>query len=145
MLFKRAIAFAAAASMAATPCLAADLSQFDEVGARRSGIGAGAYFEIPLSGDRGGRPQAGLRMSVSHDYRTARAPTAPVARSDALDLRLVGDREPTLYVAGQAVTGEEARRNNLTGVGTVVTLAIVAAAIVGGIVILNAIDDSGEE
>ncbi len=145
MQLKNALAFAAACSMAASPCLAADLVQSDEAGARRSGAGIGAYFEVPLGGPRSGRAHAGVRTTVSHDYRDARAPTAPVVRADAFDLRLLGGRAPTLYMAGRPVTGEEARRNNLTGVGTLVTVAVVAAAVVGGIVIWNAIDDSGEE
>ena len=145
MKLSKYLAFAAACSMAASPCLAADLAGFDDVGARRSGAGAGAYLEVPFGGPRDGRAQAGFRLTVSHDYRDARARTAPVVRADAFDLRLVGDRRPTLYMAGRPVTGEQARRSNLTGVGTVVTLAILAAAVVGGIVILDAIDDSGGE
>ena len=144
-MLKTAIASAAACSMAASPCLAADLAGFEETGARRSGAGVGAYVALPFGGPRSGRTQAGLRLTVSHDYRDAAAQTAPVIRSDAFDLRLVGDREPTLYLAGRPVTGEQARRNNLTGVGTLVTVVVVAAAVVGGIVIWNAIDDSGEE
>jgi hypothetical protein len=144
-MLKTAIAFTAACSMAASPCLAADLAGFDEVGARRSGAGVGAYVSVPLGGPRSGRTQAGLRLTVSHDYRDATAQTAPVIRSEALDLRLIGDREPTLYMAGRPLTGEQARRNNLTGVGTLVTVVVIAAAVVGGIVIWNAIDDSGEE
>lgn len=144
-MVRNAIAFAAACSMAASPCLAADLVQLDEAGARRSGAGAGLYVEVPFGGPRDGRPQAGMRLTASHDYRDATAPTAPVVRSHAFDLRLVGDRDPTFYVAGRPVTGEEARRNNLTGAGTLITIVVVAAAIVGGIVILNAIDDSGGE
>jgi hypothetical protein len=145
MKFAQWAAFAAACSMAATPCLAAELTQFNDSGARRSGAGLGAYVSIPLGGARDGRPQAGMRLTVTHDYRNAQAQSAPVVRADTFDLRLIGDRRPTLYVAGQPVTGEQARRNNLTGVGTLVTVAIVAAAVVGGYFIIRAIDDSGEE
>ena len=139
------LAFAAACSMAATPCLAADLQQFNDVGARRSGAGIGAYYRLPFGGERTGRSQAGLRLTMTHDYRDARAQTAPVVQGDTLDLRLVGDRRATLYFAGQPVTGEQARRNNLTGAGTVVTVVILAAAAVGGYFLIRAIDDSGEE
>ncbi len=145
MQFGRLVAFAAACSMAASPCLAADLHQVNDVGARRSGAGAGVYFQVPLGGARSGQPHAGLRVTTIHDYRDARAQNAPVVQGETFNLRLVGDRRPTLYVAGQPVTGEEARRANLTGVGTVVTLVIVAAAVVGGYFLLQAIDDSGEE
>ena len=144
-MFRKLIAFTAACSMAASPCLAADFAQFQEVGARRSGAGLGAYVEIPFSGPRSGRTQAGLRMTVSHDYRDARAQSAPVVRSDALDLRLVGDRETTLYMAGRPVTGEEGRRANLVGpAGRIVGIVVLVAAVVGGIVIWQAIEDSGE-
>ena len=144
-MLNRAIALVAAFSLAAPPCLAADLVQFDEAGARRSGAGLGAYFEVPFGGPRAGRASTGVRLTVTHDYRVAGASGAPVVRADAFDLRLAGDRRPTLYMAGEAVTGDEARRSNLTGAGTIVTVAILAAAVVGGIVIWNAIDDSGEE
>jgi len=145
MKIARYAAFAAACSMAAGPCLAAELTQFNDTGGRRSGAGVGAYFSIPFGGARDGRPQAGMRLTVTHDYRDARAQTAPVVRADTFDLRLVGDRRPTLYMAGRPLTGETARRNNLTGVGTVVTVVVVAAALVGGYFIYQAIDDSGEE
>jgi len=145
-MLRKMIAFTAAASMAASPCLAAEFGQFDDPGARRSGGGIGAYVEIPLDGPRRGRTQAGLRATVTHDYRDARAPGAPVVRGDAFDLRLVGDRDPTLYMAGRPVTGEEARRNNLVGpASSVIGLVVLVAAIVGGIVIWQAIDDSGDE
>ena len=145
MRLGKSLAFAAACSMAATPCSAADLTQFDDRGARRSGAGVGAYFRVPLGGVRAGEPQAGMRLTVTHDYRDARAPTAPVFQGETFDLRLVGERRPTLYFAGRPVTGEQARRANLTGVGTIVTVAILAAAAVGGYFIIRAIDDSGEE
>lgn len=144
-MLNKAIAIAAACSMAASPCLAADLAGFEETGARRSGAGVGAYVEVPFGGPRSGRTQAGLRLTVSHDYRDDAARTARVIRGDAFDLRLVGDREPTLYMAGRPVTGEEAQRNNLTGISTLVTVAVVAAAVVGGIVIYNAINDDEED
>lgn len=144
-MLKTGLGFAAACSMAASPCLAADFAGFDQTGGRRSGAGVGAYVAVPFGGPRSGRTQAGLRLTVSHDYRDATAQTAPVIRSDAFELRLIGDREPTLYMAGRPVTGEQAERANLTGVGTLVTVVVVAAAVVGGIVIWNAIDDSGEE
>ncbi|HWT12851.1 MAG TPA: hypothetical protein VN231_08875 [Allosphingosinicella sp.] len=143
---RKMIALSAACSMAASPCLAADFAQFNESGARRSGAGIGAYVEIPFGGPRGGRAQAGLRMTVSHDYRDARAPTAPVVRSNAFDLRLAGDRRPTLYMAGRPMTGEQARRSNLVGpTAGIIGVAVLVAAVVGGIVIYKAIDDSGDE
>ncbi len=145
-MIKHLLGFCAVASMAISPAVAADLSRFDDPGARRSGAGVGAYVELPFGGPQSGRTQAGLRMTVSHDYRDARAPTAPVHRSDAIDLRLVGRPEATLLVAGRPVTGEEARRKNLIGpLGTVVYLAVAVAAVVGVIVIADAVGDSGDE
>ena len=145
-MLRNLLALTAAASMAASPCLAADLTQLETVGERRSGAGIGAYFQLPLSGPRSGRPQLGLRTTISHDYRDARAQNGPVVRADAFDLRLVGDRRPTLYMAGRPVTGEQARRSNLVGpTGQIVGIVVLVAAIVGGIVIWQAIDDSGDE
>ena len=145
-MIRKLLALTAACSMAASPCLAADFAQFQDSGARRSGAGLGAYVEIPFSGPRSGRTQAGLRMSVTHDYRDPLAQTAPVVRGDALDLRLVGDRQATPYMAGRPITGEEGRRANLVGpAGRIVGIVVLVAAVVGGIVIWQAIDDSGEE
>lgn len=145
-MFSRLLAFTAAAAMAASPCLAADLHRIADGGARRSGAAVGAYVEIPLDGPRRGRTRAGLRANVIHDYRDARAPDAPVARGEAFDLRLVGEREPTLYVAGRPVTGEPARRSRLAGpVNQVVGLVVLVLAIVGAVVVWRAVDDSGEE
>jgi hypothetical protein len=143
-MLKRLPVLIAAASMAATPSLAAGL-EASELGARNSGAAVGAYLTLPFSGERSGKPQAGLRLQMVHDYRASTAQSAPVVRADAVDLRLVGDRKPTLYVASVPVTGEEARKHKLAGVGTLVTLAIVAAAVVGGIVILDAISDDDDE
>ena len=144
-MLRKLIALAAAGSMAASPCLAADFAQFQDTGARRSGAGLGAYVEIPFSGPRSGRTQAGLRLNVTLDYRDARSQTAPVVRGEAFDLRLVGDRQPTLYMAGRPVTGEEGRRANLLGpANRIITIAVLVAAVVGGIVIWQAIDDDND-
>jgi hypothetical protein len=63
---------------------------------------------------------------MTHDYRNATAQTAPVVRANALDLRLVGEMQSTLYVANIPVTGAEARKQNLTGMGTVQMSPVVA-------------------
>ncbi len=144
-MIAKLLALGAAATMAATPCLSAELPHFQENGARRTGAVAGVYLSVPLIGARSQAPRAGLRLSMRHDYRHAGAQTARVVQSDSLDLRLMGERKATLFVAGQPVTGKEAQRRNLGPVGSVVTLAIVVAAAVGGYYIYRAIDDSGEE
>lgn len=144
-MLKSVMAFAAAASMAASPCLSAELDRHEEIGARRSGAGVGAYLAIPLGGPRHGRTQSGLRISVSHDYRDARNQSVPVVRSDVFDLRLIGDQQPTLYVAGQAVTGEAARRNNLFGTSSIVTVAVLTLAVIGAIVVWKEIDDDDDQ
>jgi hypothetical protein len=144
---RRLTAAAAAFSLAATPCGAAELVEFKDPGARRSGAALGAYVKIPLGArpaqQRG--PVAGLRLTAVHDYRTAGAPRAALVESDTLDLRLIGSKKPALYLAGVPVGGEERRRQNLTGVSTVVVVVVIAAAAVGGFYLARAIDDSGEE
>ena len=140
-MLKKVLAFAAAASTAGAPCLAASVDAPPEQGERRSGAAVGMYLSVPFGGARSGRAQAGLRLRMSHDYRNPSAPAAPVIQADALDLRLMGDREPTLYAAGMPLNGEAARRNNLTGVGTLVSVAVLAAAVVGAVVIYKAVDD----
>lgn len=133
---------AAAVSLAATPCAAASLENAPEIGERRSGAVAGLYLSMPFSGKRSGKPQAGLRLQAMHDYRNASAPAARVLQADALDLRLIGDEKATLYVAGTPVTGEEAKRNKLLGGGSTLTIAVLALAVIGAIVVIQAIDDS---
>jgi hypothetical protein len=145
MMIEKLLAFAAATAMAATPCLAAELPSFADSGVRRSAATAGVYFKVPLIGTRSEKARAGLRLSMTHDYRHAGAQTARVVEADALDLRLVGKGKPALLVAGREVTGDEAERTNFGPVSTVVTLAIIVAAAVGGYYIVRAIDDSGEE
>jgi hypothetical protein len=146
MMLKNLAAFAAAASLIAAPAAANPNFADDETGARRSGAVAGVYFAVPFGGERTGRPQAGLRLQMTHDYRDAQAPRARVINADALEFRLVGERQPTLFVGGLPVTGDQARRNGIAGqVSGIVTIAVIAAAVVGGYVIYKAIDDSGEE
>lgn len=138
MWIHRLTAIFAAASMAASSALAADLDRFEDRPDRRSGAGVGAYLELPFGGPRDGRVQAGLRMTSLQADRDA---PSRVAASNTFDLRLVGDRGPTLYVAGTPVTGEEARRSNLFGGPSIVTVAVLALAAVGAIVIWKEIDD----
>lgn len=142
---RKYLAVAAAASMAATPCLAADIPAMRDSGARQSGAVAAAYFKVPLGGAaKAQKAHGGVKLAMTHDYRTAGAQTARVVSADTLDLRLVGEKKPALFVAGRKLQAQN-KRSNLTGVGTVVTLAIVAAAVVGGFYLARAIDDSGEE
>ena len=146
-MLKHVAAAAAALSLAAAPCSAAELIDHKDPGARRSGAALGAYVRLPLGSQqsRQSGPAAGLRLTAVHDYRNASAPRATLVESDTVDLRLLGAKKPALYLAGVPVTGEEGRRHNLNGVSTVVTLVVVVAAVVGGYYIWRAIDDSGEE
>ena len=144
-MISKMLAAAAACGLVAAPCAAAEINAFEESGARRSGATAGLYFALPLDGSRQEKAKAGLRLQMTHDYRSGTASAARTVRADALELRLLGDRKPTLYAAGVPLTDEEAKKRNLTGVGTIVTVAILAAAVVGGYYIVRAIDDSGEE
>lgn len=145
-MLTRLAAAAAALSLAAMPCAAAELPDQRDPGARRSGATFGGYVRLPLGGKAERRsPAAGLRLTAVHDYRSAGAERAAFVESDTLDLRLLGAKKPALFVAGVPVTGEQARRRNLTGVSTVVTVVVIAAAVVGGYYIVRAIDDSGEE
>jgi hypothetical protein len=146
-MLKHIAASAAALSLIATPCGAAELVDQKDTGVRRSGAALGAYVRLPLGAQPGRQrgPAAGLRLTGVHDYRNAGAQRATFVESDTIDLRLLGGKKPTLYLAGVPVTGEEGRKHKLTGVNTVVTIVIIAAAAVGGYYIVRAIDDSGEE
>lgn len=142
-MLTRTLALLAACSMAATPCLAAELPGLHDQGERRSGAVAGAYFKVPLTGGRAATPRAGLRLATTHDYRTAQAPGARMVEADAFDLRLAGQGKPALYLAGKRVTGDKPEYK-LGPTGTI-SLVIIGLAVVGGFVVYQAIDDSGEE
>jgi hypothetical protein len=141
-MLTKLLPIAAALSLVATPCGAASLENAPELGERRSGAVAGLYVAVPFGGRKSGKTQAGLRLQAMHDYRNAASQSARIIQADALDLRLIGDKKATLYVAGTPVTGEQARRNNLLGGGSAITIAILALAAVGVFVIIEALDDS---
>jgi hypothetical protein len=142
---RNVLAVAAAAAMVASPCLAAEIPAMRDTGARQSGAVAAAYFRVPLGGGaKAKKAHGGVKLAMVHDYRTAGAQTARVVSADTLDLRLVGEKKPALFVAGQKLSGD-GKRSNLTGVSTIVTVTIVAAAVVAGFYLARAIDDSGEE
>jgi hypothetical protein len=128
--------------MAAGPCLAADIPPVGESGARQSGAVAAAYLKVPLGGAR--KAHGGLKLAMVHDYRTAGAQTARIASADTFDLRLVGEEKPALYLAGHKLDAED-KRSNFGPVGTIVTAAVVVAAVVAGFYLARAVDDSGEE
>ena len=142
---RNVVAVAAAAAMVASPCLAADIPAMRDTGARQSGAVAAAYFKVPLGGAAKARKaQGGLKLAMVHDYRTAGAQTARVATADSFDLRLVGEKKPALYLAGHKLDADD-KRSNFGPVGTIVTAAVVVAAVVAGFYLARAIDDSGEE
>lgn len=140
----RALALAAALGTAAAPCAAADLNMVRDPGERRSGATAGVYFAIPFGGERSGRSQAGLRLQMTHDYRDSAGRPLRALSADTIELRLVGERQPTLFVADQRVTGREARQNMFAG-GGVLNLVVIGLAVVGGYFIYKAIDDDDDE
>ena len=145
-MLAKTMAAAAAATMAATPVMAAELPRLADDGARRSGAVASVYYKIPLGG--GGRakaPHGGLKLSMMHDYRHAGAQTARVVEADGLDLRFDATKKASFWVAGRRFHDAEARKRNFGPVSTAVTVVIVVAAVVGGYYIVRAIDDSGGE
>ena len=142
-MLARIIASAAAAALAATPCLAADPRLDFDAGERRSSASAGIYFAVPFGGERHARAQGGLRLRMTHDYRSSASPRARVVNADALELRLIGERRPTLFVADRPLTGRDDRRN-LMG-GGIVSIVVIGLAVVGGLVILNELKDDEDE
>jgi hypothetical protein len=144
-MLARSIAFAAALASASAPCLAADLEDLSNTGARRSGAVMGVYYKVPLgSSDANARaPRAGLRLAMTHDYRTPAAPTARLIQAEGIDLRLTG-KQPILYLAGRPMTGERARLEAGSGGGgrldKVMLGAGVALAAVAGFVVFSSFD-----
>ena len=128
--------------------MAADLPSYSGKGERRGGVVAGAYFKVPLSPGRNVKrgPQAGLRLAMTHDYRTASAPQAQLVEANALDLRFVGEKQPTLFVAGKAVTGKEARKHQLGGTAGAIGIGVVVGLVLAaGVFYLILIENSGDE
>ena len=140
----RALALAASIGLAAAPCAAADLDMPDVPGERRSGAQAGVYFAVPFGGERSGRAQAGLRLRMDHQYRDASGRVSRGGGADAIELRMLGEPQPTLYVADMPVTGREARNNMLAG-GGILTIVVIGLAVVGAIVIMNELDGDDDE
>jgi len=143
MLFARALAFAASVTMVAAPCAAAGLNGPEAAAERRSGASAGVYFAVPFGGERSGRAQAGLRAGMHQEYRDFTGRQVRTAGVNTLELRLLGERQPTLFVADMPVTGRENRRN-LMGGGPL-GIAIIGLAIVGAYVIYEELDGDDDD
>ena len=143
MWFARALAFAASVTMVAAPCAAADLNGPEAAAERRSGASAGVYLSVPFGGERSGRAQAGLRAGMHQEYRDFTGRQFRSTGVNTLELRLLGERQPTLFVADMPVTGRENRRN-LMGGGPL-GIAIIGLAIVGAYVIYEELDDDEED
>jgi hypothetical protein len=142
-MLARALAFTAAVAMGAAPCAAAELNDPGTATDRRTGASAGLYFAIPFGGERSGRAQAGLRLRMTQDSRDSSARVVRSVGRDTLELRLLGERRPTLFVAEVPVTGRE-NRHNLMGGGPL-GIAVIALALVGAYVIYEEINDEEED
>lgn len=144
-MLARSIAAAAALTSMSAPCAAADLNALGDTGARRSGAVAGAYLRLPLGARAAAESvaRAGFRLALTHDYRTPAAPTARLIEANGIDLRLSG-RQPALYIAGRAMTGEQAKLRAGSGGGgrldTVMLGAGLALAAVAGFVVVSSFD-----
>lgn len=110
--------------VAASPSVA-QMTNFEHANTFRPGASVGAYFRLPLSREAGkpARAQIGLRVAAIRDQRDYRSVAAPVDRTDALDLRLIGTSKPTLLIAGRPAADLPRERLNLS---TGATVAIVA-------------------
>ncbi|HEY0116408.1 MAG TPA: hypothetical protein VGB54_11860 [Allosphingosinicella sp.] len=141
-MLSRIVMNVAAMAAALAPGAAAAMPQFDDPGAARRGASVGAYLRLPFSpgGERGARPQIGVRIAMVQTSSDPGAPTAAVRETDALDLRLSGAARPTLLIAGRPVLREHTQRMNALGTagtvglvaGGVVLLLVVAVAAGGG-------------
>ena len=142
----KSLAIAAAVALAAAPCAAADLDRMQASGERRSAASAGVYFAVPFGGQRSGRSQAGVRLRMDHEYRDAGGSRMRSTGADTLELRLLGEQRPTLFVADMPVTGRAGReaRQNLMG-GGIVSIVVIGLAVVGAVVVYNVITDDDDE
>jgi hypothetical protein len=142
----KALALAAAIGLGTAPCAAASLNSGQMMGERRSGATAGVYFAVPFGGQRSGRSQAGLRLQTNHDYRDSAGARTSSFSANTLELRMLGEAQPTLFVADLPVTGRAGReaRNNLMG-GGIVTIVVIGLAVVGAAVIYNQVTDDDDD
>jgi hypothetical protein len=143
-MLARLLFVTAALAAIAVPCRAAELNEPGDPGARRSGAVVGAYFKLPLDGPVAARaPWAGLRLAMTHDYRTPAAPTARLIRVDGVDLRFAG-RRAALYLGGRPAAAGEAKLGAGAGGGgrldKVMLGAGVALAAVAGFVVVSSLD-----
>jgi len=153
--FKHLIALAAAATIAAQPCLAADLVADDA--SRESGMRVGLYARVPL-GDSGRvreEPRAGLSFGATHIYRGINAATGERRiEANLVDIGLFRSGRPSLMLSGRQMLDESGRlrlQDDEDGGGGIPTWALVAgglvvAAGVGYLVLLEQFDcDEDEE
>ena len=129
--------------MAAEPCIAAEITSNEA--SRQSGAFAGAYFRMPLGGERSPDDQArtGLRIGVAHVYRGV-SPGTGERRIEAglVDLGIFRSGRPSLMLGGRQMIDQQGRfslRGDEEGrggaspwliVGGVVVLAVGVGALV---------------
>jgi hypothetical protein len=120
--------------MAAEPCIAAEIASNDA--SRQSGAFAGAYFRMPLGGERSpdNEARAGLRMGVAHVYRGVSAETAE-RRIEAglVDLGIFRSGRPSLMLGGRQMID---RRGRFSLQGDEDGGGVSPWLIVGGVVVL---------
>lgn len=104
------ISLLAACLTSAQPAMAAEFLAQD--GARHSGGFAGAYFRVPLAGQRGAgeEPRLGVTVGVAHIYRGVDAAVGE-RRIEAglVDVGLFTSGRPSLMVGGRQLVDRQGR------------------------------------
>jgi hypothetical protein len=137
-LLRASVALSLVASQAAPAAEAASLVD----GGRQSGAFAGAYFRLPLSGERAAAStaRAGLRLGIVHRYRDVRAPSGGLrVEGEALDFGFAADGGASLRLAGQPLAAPAQRfaAGDERGSRWWIPVAVLGgAALIGGVVFL---------
>ena len=131
---------AALASAVAAPARAAEVDADWFRGSRGLGAGALVYWSVPLGGMKGQAPQAGFALRLRHEDARSHLGQRSAREVDALDLRLGGRSEPTLFVLRRPVIGDKGDRRQIA-VGEPVAILVAAAAAVGAYLLYEALKD----
>ena len=142
------VAATIAAELAAAPAAAADLVDDRSIVAQQAGSFSGARIRIALGGgEREGRVRAGLVMAPT--LRSEAADRRGSLRfGEGIELGFDQDRPFALSIAGQSLTGDQARRTSgpRAGVSTLAWVAIGTGIVLvaGALLFVDAMNDASE-
>ena len=142
----RGLATALSMICVTTPCFAQDKMSFTHNDAQRTGAYAGVNLRLDLGQTPRPRPVARIAMGLTQETRGSGGAQQGMRRNavPALELGLKKSGGPELFMAGQSTARLEQRLGARgLGLGTVETVALVAA-VAFGIYLVISLDDLGD-